>query len=64
MQGLTELLVRSREFCTCARKGQTMTEYAFIVAAIAVVVFVSYEVMGQDLTSLVDRVNNFLTSAS
>jgi Flp pilus assembly pilin Flp len=28
------------------RRGQTMTEYALILAAIAVVVFITYEVMG------------------
>jgi hypothetical protein len=30
-----------------------MTEYALILAAVAVVVFVTYEVMGQDIKTLV-----------
>jgi Flp pilus assembly pilin Flp len=43
-------------------KGQTMTEYAFILAAIAIAVFVTYQVMGQDLNSLVNSVDNLLTA--
>lgn len=64
MQGLTRLFVRACGFCGRLKEGQTMTEYAFILAAIAVVVFISYEVMGQDLSSLVSRVDSFITSAS
>ena len=45
-----------------AARGQTMTEYALILAAIAVVVFVTYQVMGQNIGSLVNRVNTALTS--
>ena len=43
--------------------GQTMTEYALILAAIAVVVFITYEVMGQDITVMVNKVNSALTSS-
>jgi Flp pilus assembly pilin Flp len=50
------MLWRSRE------RGQTMTEYALILAAIAIVVFVTYEVMGQDIGSLVNKINTALTS--
>jgi Flp pilus assembly pilin Flp len=46
------------------RKGQTMTEYALIMAAVAIVVFATYQVMGNDISSLVNRVNTDLTSAS
>lgn len=45
-----------------AARGQTMTEYALILAAVAVVVFVTYEVMGQNIGSLVNRVDKALTS--
>ena len=51
MDLLTRIFVRLRE----STRGQTMAEYAFIVSAIAVVVFVSYQVMGQDLNGLVNR---------
>jgi Flp pilus assembly pilin Flp len=45
------------------RRGQTMTEYVLILAAIAVVVFITYEVMGQDIGTMVNKVNTALTSS-
>jgi len=44
------------------RKGQTMTEYALILAAVAIVVFITYEVMGQDIGTLVSNIDNALTT--
>jgi Flp pilus assembly pilin Flp len=41
-----------------------MTEYALILAAVAVVVFVTYEVMGQDINALVTAVDSDLSTAS
>ena len=64
MEFLTKLYVRSREFQKKLSKGQTMTEYALILAAIAVVVFVTYEVMGQDIKSLVNIIDSDLSAAS
>ena len=58
MNLLTKLFVNVREW----GKGQTMTEYALILAAVAVVVFVTYEVMGQDINSLVNGIDKSLTS--
>jgi Flp pilus assembly pilin Flp len=46
------------------RRGQTMTEYALIMAAIAIVVFATYQLMGNDISSLVNKVNTDLTGAS
>ncbi len=43
----------------CARNsvlGQTMTEYALILAAIAIVVVVAYNTLGTTITSLVNTV--------
>lgn len=40
-----------------------MTEYALILAAIAVVVFVTYRVMGQNIGGVVNKVNSALTSS-
>ena len=45
------------------RKGQTMTEYALILAAVAIVVFAVYEVMGQDITGLVNTIDNALAAS-
>jgi Flp pilus assembly pilin Flp len=61
---VTKLFVSVREFNRRLTKGQTMTEYALILAAIAVVVFVTYEVMGQDIKTLVNGIDSDLTSAS
>ncbi len=35
-----------------------MTEYALILAAVAVVVLVTYEVMGQDISTLVNGIDS------
>jgi Flp pilus assembly pilin Flp len=56
---LTRTYVKVRE----SYKGQTMTEYALILAAVAIVVFITYEVMGQDITSLVNRIDTALTTS-
>jgi Flp pilus assembly pilin Flp len=56
---LRKMYVKVREY----RKGQTMTEYALILAAVAIVVFITYEVMGQDITSLVNRVDTALNTS-
>ena len=64
METLIEFYVRLRELHKALSKGQTMTEYALILAAIAVVVFVTYQVMGNDIGSLVNTVDTDLTTAS
>ena len=64
MEFLTKLYVNVHEFQKRWTKGQTMTEYALILAAVAVVVFVTYEVMGQKITKMVNTINSDLASAS
>jgi Flp pilus assembly pilin Flp len=64
MERLTKWYVRAREFQKNLSKGQTMTEYALILAAVAVVVFVTYEVMGQKITTLVTAIDTDLANAS
>jgi Flp pilus assembly pilin Flp len=59
MKGLmTRMYIKVRE----CRKGQTMTEYALILAAVAIVVFITYEVMGQDIGTLVSNIDTALTT--
>ena len=60
MDHFTRIFVRLRE----SRRGQTMAEYAFIVSTVAVVVFVSYQIMGQDLKGLVNRIGSDVATAS
>jgi len=64
METVGKLFVRIREWKRNLSKGQTMTEYALIMAAVAIVVFITYETMGQDISSLVNLVNTDLTTAS
>jgi Flp pilus assembly pilin Flp len=61
---MAKFFIRVREWHKALSKGQTMTEYALIMAAVAVVVFITYETMGQDIGSLVNKVNTDLTAAS
>ena len=44
-------------------EGQTMTEYALILAAVAIVAYVTYQVMGQDIGSMVSKINAALLAA-
>lgn len=60
MTSITRKLVRLRE----SLRGQTMAEYTFILAAVAIAVFVTYEVLGQDLSSMVNKVGPELLGAS
>ena len=41
-------------------RGQTMAEYALILAAVAVVVFVGYQTMGTTITTLLSSVDSKL----
>jgi Flp pilus assembly pilin Flp len=56
MDKLTRLYVKLRE----SPRGQTMAEYALIMSAVAVVVFVAYRKMGTTITTLLGSVDNDL----
>ena len=64
MNRIMKAFIRVREWQKGLTKGQTMTEYALIMAAVAVVVFVTYQTMGNDIGSLVNNINSDLTSSS
>ena len=53
MDLIRKLYVKGDEFA----RGQTMTEYALILAAVAVVVFVGYQTMGTTIGSLLTNVD-------
>jgi Flp pilus assembly pilin Flp len=48
MDFITRMFVRAHNW----HRGQTMTEYALILSAVAVVVYVGYQTMGTSITSL------------
>jgi len=56
MDTITRMFVKVREY----RRGQTMTEYALILAAVAVVVFIGYETMGTTIKSVLTNVDSQL----
>jgi len=56
MHIFTKLVVKAREY----NRGQTMAEYALILAAVAVVVFVGYQTMGTTITTLLSSVDGSL----
>lgn len=45
-------------------RGQTMTEYALILAAVAIVVWITYQILGQDVSTMVNKVDLLMSSAS
>jgi Flp pilus assembly pilin Flp len=51
------------ESVICKLRGQTMTEYALILAAIAVVVYGVYAAMGNNIATLASGVDSSLTNA-
>ena len=62
MERISRTYLKTCEWVKRLSKGQTMTEYALILAAVAIVVFVTYEVMGQDITALVNNIDSSLTT--
>ena len=51
-----KLYLKANDFA----RGQTMAEYALILAAVAVVVYVGYQTMGTTITTLLGSVDTSL----
>jgi len=56
MELITKMFVKAQNW----QKGQTMTEYALILAAVAVVVYAGYKTMGTTISSLLTSVDSQL----
>jgi len=52
----TKLYLKANDFA----RGQTMAEYALILAAIAVVCFAGYQTMGTTVTTMLSSVDGLL----
>jgi Flp pilus assembly pilin Flp len=57
---MKHLLVKFRVAVAVLREGQTMTEYALILAAVAVVCYAGYQTMGTTINGLLTAVDNSL----
>jgi len=56
MDRITRVYVKANELA----RGQTMAEYALILSAVAVVVYLGYEVMGTTITTLLSTIDSKL----
>ena len=63
MESAPKMFICARESMPQKLSGQTMTEYALILAAIAVVVYGTYRALGNNIGSLANGVDSALTNA-
>jgi Flp pilus assembly pilin Flp len=63
MNSIAKSYVELREALLGHVRGQTMTEYALILAAIAVVVYGVYAAMGNNIATMASGVDSSLTNA-
>jgi Flp pilus assembly pilin Flp len=56
MNSIRKLYARADSFA----RGQTMAEYALILAAVAVVVYLGYQTMGSTITTLLTTIDTKL----
>ena len=59
MSTYIKIYLRLRE----SLRGQTMTEYALILGAVAIVVYVFCQNLGNNISSAVNTVDNLLTAS-
>ena len=63
MDLLTKFLIRGREFVVRKTQGQTMTEYALIIAAIGIVAWGAYNLMGRSIGTMASGIDSNLTNS-
>jgi Flp pilus assembly pilin Flp len=63
VDSIIRIFIRARESMVRNIRGQTMTEYALILAAIAVLAYGAYQAMGNNVGSLANGVDSDLTNA-
>ncbi len=56
MNFITRMFIKAQNW----QKGQTMTEYALILSAVAVVVYAGYQTMGTSITGLLTSIDGNL----
>jgi Flp pilus assembly pilin Flp len=63
MTSVNGLVIRIRETLARRLRGQTMVEYALIIAAVGVVAWGAYNLMGHDIGSMASGIDSALTNA-
>jgi Flp pilus assembly pilin Flp len=54
---------RVQQLVSHGTKSQTMTEYALILAAVAIAAYVTYQIMGQGISTMVSGITSELSGA-
>jgi Flp pilus assembly pilin Flp len=63
MKSVTKVFICVSESVVIRMRGQTMTEYTLVLAAIAVAVYGTYLALGKNISSLASGVDSTLTNA-
>jgi Flp pilus assembly pilin Flp len=63
MTSANGLVIRVQETLVRRLRGQTMVEYALIIAAVGVVAWGAYNLMGQNIGSMASGIDSSLTNA-
>ena len=63
MELIENIFLQTREILVKNRRAQTMTEYALILAAIAIVAYGAYATLGNNVSSLASGTDSLLTNA-
>jgi Flp pilus assembly pilin Flp len=63
MTSVNGLVICVQETLVRRLRGQTMVEYALIIAAVGIVAWGAYNLMGQDIGSMSSGIDSALTSA-
>jgi Flp pilus assembly pilin Flp len=63
MASVKGLVIRVQETLVRRLRGQTMVEYALIIAAVGIVAWGAYNLMGQNIGSMASGIDSALTSA-
>jgi Flp pilus assembly pilin Flp len=63
MTSVNGLVIRIQETLVRRVRGQTMVEYALIIAAVGVVAWGAYNLMGQNIGSMASGIDSALSNA-
>ena len=63
MTSVNGLVIRIQETLVRRVRGQTMVEYALIIAAVGVVAWGAYNLMGRDIGSMASGIDSALPNA-